>query len=642
MLIELVEQYFTEDSPLKKELPHFSPRAGQLQLAQKIAEAILENKHLIAEAGTGTGKTFAYLIPALLANKKVIISTGTKALQDQLFYKDLPLVKGSLKKPIKIALLKGRQNYICQHYLTENTEQLSFVNKETITAFQEVRTQHARTKFGEISEIKSIPEDSEVWRHITSTRENCLGQECHFFQECYVNKARKRALEADIVVVNHHLLLADYQLKEDGFGELLPDTELIIWDEAHQIPEIATRFYGQSISSRQLLDLANDVDIEYLLNAKDMKQLSQASHQLSKAVKDMRLALGNTGLRQAWATVAYDKACQQAIEHVQDALDELAEPLQLASERSKNLENYWERLQDLMIRFEKLTGEPDVNTIHWFETFAHSFVINQSPLVVKEAFQKTLDDLNAACVFTSATLTVNHNFQHYLEQLGLETDETIQVSSPFDLLSQALLYVPRGIPDPKSPKYTESIVNAAIPVINAARGRTFFLFTSYYSLNQAAELLKTQIDFPLFIQGTQPKDTLLKSFVDSGNGVLLATTSFWEGVDVRGQALSCVIIDKLPFSVPNDPIHKARSESLRQQGKQPFYAYSLPQAVIMLKQGVGRLIRDLEDKGVLMLCDPRMIGKDYGRIFLETLAEYPRTRDLQKTMTFLEEIGQDE
>jgi len=638
LLSELVARFFSDESPLKKALPHFAPRAGQHTLANKIVEAITNEQHLIAEAGTGTGKTFAYLIPALLAEKKVVISTGTKALQDQLFYKDLPLVKNSLKTPIKIALLKGRQNYICQHHLLANTDQLRFLNKETISAFQQIRTEHARTKFGETNEIKSIPEDNEIWRHVTSTRENCLGQECQFYQDCYVNKARKRALDADVVVVNHHLLLADYQLKEDGFGELLPETDLIIWDEAHQIPEIATRFYGQTISSRQILDLANDIDVEYLLNAKDMKQLSQAAHQVSKSIKDMRLALGNSGLRQAWATVAFDKSCQQAIEQVKTALTDLAAPLELAAGRSKNLESYWERLQELTIVFEKLTQQPDANTIHWFETFTHSFMIHQSPLIVKNAFQKTLEDLDATCVFTSATLTVNRSFQHYLEQLGLEKNITLQVDSPFDLLEQGLLYVPRGIPDPKSPDYINRIVDAAIPVINAAKGRTFFLFTSYYGLNQAAELLKTQIDYPLFIQGTKPKDQLLKDFVESGNGVLLATTSFWEGVDVRGQALSCVIIDKLPFSVPDDPIHKARSESLRQQGKQPFFTYSLPQAVIMLKQGVGRLIRDVDDKGVLMLCDPRIIGKDYGRIFLETLADYPRTRDLQKAMRFLEEI----
>lgn len=637
MLVELVNQHFSEQSPLKKRLASFAPREGQRELAVSIAQAILQKTHLVAEAGTGTGKTLAYLIPALLAEKKVIISTGTKALQDQLFYKDLPLVKETLGKPLKVALLKGRQNYLCQHYITTNTEQLTFASQQATHQLQQIRRQHQQTIFGEINEIENIPEDSEVWRAVTSTRENCLGQECAFYTECYVNKARKRALEADVVVVNHHVLLADYNLKEEGVGELLPNTEVIILDEAHQLPEIATRFYGKSLSSRQLTELASDIDIEYLLNAKDMAKLSELSHQLQKAVKDMRIALGEAGKREPWFIVANKPEMINSIQQVQQALANLEQPLIIARERSKGLEACWERYTALNNTFEQLTNAAENEHIHWYETFAQSFMIHHSPLSVAIDFQRTLAAFDAACIFTSATLTVNNHFTHYLEKLGLNGTEVLAVASPFQYSQQALLYVPRGIPDPKSSQYIEAIVQAAIPVIQLAKGRTFFLFTSYYALNQAALQLKTALDYPLFIQGTKPKDQLLKDFVESGCGVLLATASFWEGVDVRGDALSLVIIDKLPFATPDDPIHKARCDSLQKQGKQPFMHYSLPQAVIMLKQGVGRLIRDIDDTGVLMLCDPRLVGKDYAKIFLESLAQYPRTREFAKVQSFFEE-----
>ena len=634
----MVTEFFSASSPLKVSLPSFSPRKEQQTLAVTIAESIEQNKHLVAEAGTGTGKTFAYLVPAILANKKVIISTGTKTLQDQLFYKDLPRIKESTKQKLKTSLLKGRQNYICLHHLEVNAEQLSFSHKASLDKLQLIRRKHKRTKFGETAEIKEIPEDSEVWHAVTSTRDNCLGQECDYYQDCYLNKARKRALEADVIVVNHHLLLADYGLKEEGFGELLPQAELIILDEAHQLPDIATHFYGERLSSRQLLELANDIDLEYLLNAKDMRTLSETCHQLTKAVKDMRIAMGDSGIKQAWQAITHNKLFNASIEKVSSALVDLGQSLELASGRSKALEGLWERYLALKIKFERLTSHSTSDFIHWYETFAQSFIIYQSPLVVREAFQETLIAFDAPCIFTSATLTVNKKFDHYLYQLGLENQATLYVNSPFSFDKQALLYVPRGIPDTKAETYTEKVVDAAIPVIEAAKGRTFFLFTSYYAMNQAAEKLAQLIELPLFIQGTKAKDALLSDFVASGNGVLLATASFWEGVDVPGKALSCVIIDKLPFVAPTDPVYKARAAKMQEEGKQPFFEYALPQAVITLKQGVGRLIRDISDYGVLMLCDPRLIGKNYGEIFMNTLSEYPRTREFSKVVQFLHEL----
>lgn len=639
MFIETIYRYFSDDSPLKNDLPYFAPREGQRLLAHHIAKAIDSHTHLVAEAGTGTGKTFAYLIPALLSGKKVLISTGTKALQDQLFYKDLPLIKKNLKHKKKVTLLKGRQNYICQHRLLNHEHELLFYEKESSSLLHEIRSMHARTRFGEISEIKFIPENSEVFRAITSTSDNCLGKTCDFYQDCYVNKARKRALEADVIVINHALFFADFHLKDESMGELLPKTDVIIFDEAHQLPEIATRFYGDNFASRELSDFIEEVELESLLHAKDMKQLPEVCHRLKQRLKEVRLGMGDTGVKQTWQQFLADKFFRASIEKLIESFHDLGDLLLIASERTKNFDQYWKNFQALLMKLTQMMRFTlEDATVHWAETFSHSFMIHQSPLSVRQPFQETLNTFQATCIFTSATLTVDHHFTHYLSQLGLDACQTLAVPSPFSYETQALLYVPRKIVDVKSKAYIESIVQAAIPVIEAAKGRTFFLFTSYFALNKAAELLKERLNFPLFLQGDAQKDVLLKDFIASENGVLLATMSFWEGVDVRGQALSCVIIDKLPFAVPDDPIHKARMACLTQQGQDPFWVYTLPQAVIVLKQGVGRLIRDIDDKGVLMLCDPRLIARPYGEMFLAALSEYPRTRELSKVEAFLAAI----
>ncbi|MFN7097879.1 MAG: ATP-dependent DNA helicase, partial [Gammaproteobacteria bacterium] len=604
-----------------------------------IEQCIADNGMLVAEAGTGTGKTFAYLIPALLSGKKVIISTGTKTLQDQLFYRDLPRIREGISSPAKIALLKGRGNYICLYHLERNAHQASFSSRRVLTDLQYIRAGLNRTQKGEITEFSQVPEDSEVWSYVTSTADNCLGQECAQYTDCYLVKARRKALEADIVVVNHHLFFADLNLKQDKLGELLPNAAVVILDEAHQLPEIASQYFGKHISSRQFLELVHDIEIEQITNAKDMAVLTEQAQALEKTIRDMRLAMGESGQRSPWYRLQNNDELTKAINDVQMAISELDPILQIASERSKGLENCYTRFVEIKLLFTLLTDTNKRPVIHWYETFSHSFVIHHTPQHVAEEFRPHLAAQERSWIFTSATLSVKGEFAHYTDQLGLDSARTLQLPSAFNYAEQALLYVPRYMPDPNDKRFTEAVVNAAIPLINACRGRTFLLFTSHSALKSAAELLASQINFPLLIQGQTGKEKLLKEFCRLGNAVLLGTSSFWEGVDVRGEQLSCVIIDKLPFAVPDDPIFEARINILKQQGREPFTDYQLPEAVITLKQGAGRLIRDITDRGVLMIADGRLVTRDFGAAFLESLPPMTRTREEHKVIDFLKAIA---
>lgn len=631
-------ELLNEDSPLLSHIQGFAPRAAQQQLATAIESAINNASVLVAEAGTGTGKTYAYLIPALLANKKVIISTGTKNLQDQLFNRDLPIIRKALGLPAKTALLKGRSNYICLYFLEKSAHDRLFHTRAAIDQFNTVRSTVKRTEKGEISEFSTIPEDAEIWPYVTSTADNCLGQECEFFNDCYLVKARRKALEADIVVVNHHLFFADLNLKTDKLGELLPQVHAIILDEAHQLPEIASQYFGRNLSSRQFMELVRDIELEQLTDAKDSPELTQAAKQLEKAVKDLRLSFGDSGQRAPWQRVATNSNIQQAIESVTQALTDTQPLLLAAAERGKGLENCYRRFTEIQAHFALLTQIQTSNVIHWYETFTHSFILHHTPLTIADEFQPHLQAENRSWIFTSATLAVHDNFSHFTEQMGLQEAETLCVASPFDYQQQALLYVPRYMPDPNHHSYTQAVVNAAIPLIEACRGRTFFLFTSHQAMKQAAQLLADKIQFPLLIQGQVTKDKLLKEFCRLGNAVLLGTNSFWEGVDVRGHLLSCVIIDRLPFGVPDDPVFLARVNALKQRGQEPFNDYQLPQAVIALKQGAGRLIRDIQDRGVLMVADPRLVNRDFGQTFLNSLPPMQRTREQDNAVAFLTAI----
>lgn len=510
--------------------------------------------------------------------------------------------------------MKGRSNYLCLYRLERSREDGRFASRQLVSQLHAIFEWSAVTETGDIAELVSIPEDSAIWPYATSTVDNCLNQDCEFYNKCHVVNARQQALAADIVVVNHHLFFADMVLQEEGFGELLPGAEVVVFDEAHHLPDIASHFFSTAMTSRQLTELARDTEAESLLNAKDMSQLIDVSNSLQIATQEMRKALGNDLRRSSWPE-HLSKELQEAILQVKENLKNLEILLKAMSVRSKELENCWKRSAKIIERFNLLTGVTPENNIHWFETHLHSFTLQLTPMVVAEFFKTYIGQQKRTWIFTSATLTVKDNFKLFVDTMGLDKALQLQLKSPFDYQSQALLYVPRGLPDPNAQNYTEKMLEAILPVLDATQGKAFILFTSYKALEFAYDFLKDRLPFPLLMQGSMPKRELIEQFKKIENPVLLGTSSFWYGVDVQGEALSCVIIDKLPFTAPEDPILKARIAMLRKQGMDPFLNFQLPQAVLTLKQGAGRLIRDTKDRGILVICDPRLIGARYGETF---------------------------
>ncbi len=632
--MEALDELLGPEGPFARLIPGFAPRAEQQAMAEAVAAALETRGTLIAEAGTGTGKTFAYLLPALRSGQKVIVSTGTKNLQDQLFHKDLPVVREALGLPVEVALLKGRANYLCPHRLDIAQGEGRFISREQVHQLQVIARWGERTRSGDIGELSDVPEDAPVWPLVTSSTDNCLGSECPRLEDCFLATARRKAQEADLLVVNHHLLFADMALRDQGFGELLPGANAVILDEAHQVPEIASGFFGLSLGGNQLRELARDSLGEELREAADSRTVRGAAEALEKAVADLRLALGEGMRRAPWRPHMENDAVTTAIARTTECLAALNKALEPMAARGKGLESCARRAAELVQRFAALTGATPEGYIHWFETHTRSFTFNLTPLDVADLFRDKLKARPCAWVFTSATLAVGESFEHFAAQLGIQDAETRRWDSPFDYTRQAVFFVPPDMPDPRAPVYTRRVVEAALPVLEASRGRAFLLFTSHRALQEAAEHLRGRIDYPLLVQGEAPRRRLLDEFRRLGNAVLLGTGSFWEGVDVRGDALSLVVIDKLPFASPGDPVLQARIDALRERGQDAFLDYQLPQAVITLKQGVGRLIRDVNDRGVLMICDPRLLTKPYGRTFVESLPRMLRTRSLDAVCRF--------
>ncbi|CAA9889537.1 putative ATP-dependent helicase [Candidatus Methylobacter favarea] len=614
----------------------YHSRAAQLEMAQAIAQAIDENRHLIAEAGTGTGKTFAYLVPAILSGKKVIISTGTKNLQDQLFNKDLPVIRKAIQVPFIAALLKGRSNYLCTYRLQNPLTSALGFSKEDAAALAKINAWSKRTQTGDISEMSDVGEADPVWYQATSTVDNCLGQDCPDYAKCFLVKARKKAQESEILVVNHHLLCADWSIRDSGFGELLPDAQVVIIDEAHQLAETASNFLGINVGGKQLTDLAGDALIEYYKDATDIPALRTACEDLEHEVKDLRLAFGIELKRGEWKEIENNPNIIGGLTAVKEQLQRLRDQLELASVKTKGLESCFKRADELLQQLKIIMDDNSGKWIRWYETHRKSFTLSRTPLDIAAEFRLFMQQHKAAWIFTSATLSVANTFDHFVANLGLDKAPSESWGSPFDYSSQALFYHPKHLPQPNDPGFIPAIVDFALPVLQASKGRAFFLFTSHRALRQAAELLEDKIDYPLLVQGSRPKAQLLDQFKAAGNAVLLGTSSFWEGVDVRGEALSCVIIDKLPFSSPGDPVLKARLASMTQQGRNPFFEHQLPAAVIALRQGIGRLIRDVTDRGVLMVCDPRLLKRSYGQIFLDSVPAMKRTRNIDDVRAFFQ------
>jgi ATP-dependent DNA helicase DinG len=634
--VSTVNSFFSANGALATAIAGYQPRVAQLDMANAVSYAIEQQQHLIAEAGTGTGKTFAYLVPVILSGKRVIISTGTKNLQDQLFNKDLPLLRRAIAKPFTASLLKGRSNYLCIYRLENSlTSHIGF-SKEEAKTLAKINVWAKRTTTGDIADMPSVAETDPAWYHATSTQDNCLGQDCEDYADCFLVQARKRAKEADIVVVNHHVLCADWSLRDGGFGELLPSADVVIIDEAHQLAETASNFLGNSISAKALHDLAEETLTEYFKEASDVAELRSAAESLQREVKDFRLALGVEQGRGAWQQITSNPKTLTALTALQNQLQQLAQQLSLAAVKSKVLEALSKRADDLTQQFDLMLDAPDAKWIRWYETHKRSFSLNRTPLNIANEFQRFMQQQPAVWIFTSATLSVANRFDHFANNLGLVNATSASWDSPFDYAQQALFYHPKNLPLPNASDFIPRIVEFALPVLQASRGRAFFLFTSHRALQQAAELLVQHLDYPLLVQGTMSKNRLLEQFQTAGNAVLLGTASFWEGVDVRGEALSCVIIDKLPFAAPTDPVLKARLDALTEQGKNAFMDYQVPAAVLALRQGIGRLLRDVTDRGVLMICDPRLLKKQYGQIFLDSVPPMRRTRELADVQAFFQ------
>jgi ATP-dependent DNA helicase DinG len=640
----------SEGGALARALDAFVPRPAQLRLTGAIAETLQQRDVLLAEAGTGTGKTFAYLVPALLSGLKTIVSTGTRALQDQLYHRDLPRVRAALGVGHRAALLKGRANYLCRYRLDQARGEPHFSTPEQVAQFQRIVTWSGRTQYGDIAELDGLADDSPLLPMVTSTVDNCLGTDCPFWSDCFVVRARQRAQEADLVVVNHHLLLADLALKQEGFGEILPGAQAFIIDEAHQLPELATNFFGEGFGMRPWQELARDCLAECRSVAGAQATLQQPVATLELALRALREAMEKLPPRGTrWRAMAQPEVAD-GFDAVSAALAQLRDALALVREASPGLDACHARAQEAVSRLARWLGEDlplfdfeadehdaagvdDGNDVLWYELTPRGFRCQRTPMDVSGPLREHRERSMAAWVFTSATLTVDGGFDHLAKRLGLDDPDTLVQPSPFDWPQQALCYLPQHLPDPAARGYGTALIAALRPVLEASQGRAFLLFASHRALREAAEALRDG-PWPLFVQGEAPRASLLQRFRDSGNGVLLGSASFREGVDVVGDALSVVVIDKLPFAAPDDPVFEARLDAIRREGGNPFRDEQLPQAVIALKQGVGRLIRSETDRGVLVLCDPRLLSKGYGRVFLDSLPPFRRTRELADVQAF--------
>jgi ATP-dependent DNA helicase DinG len=629
---------FATDGALAQKIEGFKPREPQRLMAQAVSKAISEKQGLVVEAGTGTGKTYAYLAPALRSGKKVIISTGSKNLQDQLYSRDLPKVAAALKFKGRLALLKGRSNYLCLERLEQQSLSGGDLASQALSELAHLRHWSSNTEEGDISTCNVVPEDSFVWPLVTSTNDNCLGSDCPLYKECFVVKARRKAMDADVVVVNHHLFMADMVVKESGFGELIPQADVMIFDEAHQIPDIASQYFGQQLTSRQLLDMAKDINIAYRTEVRDSVQLQKSADRLSQSTMDFRLALGEPGFRGNLRDVLSQTAIQRALLLLDDALELCYDVVKLSLGRSALLDAAFERATLYRNRLKRLKDVSIPGYSYWYECNSRNFVLALTPLSVTDKFSDMMKEKPGAWIFTSATLSVNDQLHHFTDRLGLDDAETLLLPSPFDYATQAMLCVPRFLPETNVRGISKQLARMLRPLIEANKGRCFFLCTSNQMMRELAEEFRATLTLPVLLQGETSKGQLLAQFVEAGNALLVATSSFWEGVDVRGDALSCVIIDKLPFTSPDDPLLKARIEDCRLRGGDPFNEVQLPDAVITLKQGVGRLIRDTDDRGVMVICDNRLVMRPYGEVFLNSLPPAPRTRDLAQAIRFLQNV----
>lgn len=637
--MQTIKDIFSEDGPLAKSEPDYSPRAEQVEMAEAIAAALERGESIVCEAGAGTGKTLAYLVPVLLSGRKALISTGTRHLQDQIFSKDLPLVEKALGRPVRAARLKGRANYLCLLHLKQAETGARLVDSRSGKFLSDIRDWSQQTETGDFAELDSIPEDAPVLSTCVSTYENCLAQDCEFYDDCFVFKARRRAAAAELAVINHHLLMMDMRLRADHGGFLPDDPEVIVFDEAHQLPGLAFRYFGRPLlSSKGLLTLSEDALAAHLEEAPDLRGFPALLDEYDQAVADLRLSFPRAKQeeqRRAWEDIKNSKRVILAMATLLQQARAVHQVLSDNAERGSKLENCCSRMEQALEMVEIFNQPEEEDWVRWVEIHKKTFTLHRTPLDVSDFFREGLDGRKSLSIFTSATLRAGKKFVHFQKQLGLEEDvETWAADSPFDFQNQSLLYLPKEMPDSYDPSYTRRLIELATPVLKLTGGRAFILFTSHRALEEAANLLSGVIDYPLLIQGDAPRHQLLEEFKSQGNAVLLGAASFWEGVDVKGPALSCVIIDKLPFAAPKEPVLEARLRRMEERGENRFWEHQLPEACLTLKQGAGRLLRDKNDYGILMIGDPRLKSMKYGQVFLRSLPKIPRTTSLADVEAF--------
>lgn len=662
-LREACTQVFAAGGPLAMRLPGWRERGGQVAMAEAIADAIEEAATLVVEAGTGTGKTFAYLVPALLSARRILIATGSKTLQDQLFGRDLPAVRDALGVPVTVALLKGRANYLCRHRIRRHLDEGRFESRDGGALLRRIDRHAQLSDDGDKAGVAGVPEDSPVWPLATSTRDNCLGQECGDFERCFVFKARQAAQLADVVVVNHHLFCADLALRDEGVSELLPSTDAIVFDEAHQLPAVASDFFGATVSIRQLLELARDAEACGLAEARDAGDWSKAGRDLEQALRELRLAAGNEPRRIDGPGLRNARMLIDAIADVSLRLGELGRMLGPAADRGRDLRQChgrWQQLDERLSRWlrgvdpaftrgpagidridaDEDSGPGDASAdessgeaqVDWLEIHGSGVTLHSTPLSIAGRFAAHRAGRPRAWIFCSATLAIAGRFDHFQAALGLDDARGFVWPSPFDFGRQAVLYVPPDLPAPADAGFAPALAESIWPLLVANRGRAFILCTTLRMVGAMGRLLQERVGatgepLDLLVQGAMPRAQMLESYRRLPAPVLVGSASFWEGIDVPGRQLSLVVIDKLPFAPPDDPVLRARIEASRRCGRDPFRELQLPQAALMLKQGAGRLIRSEQDHGVLVIGDERLASRGYGRTLVKSLPPFTRTRD---------------
>lgn len=630
-----IESFFAPGGALSSVLPGYEERPGQARLAESVARTLEEGGILLAEAGTGTGKTLAYLLPAVELGRRVVVSTGTKNLQEQLLTKDVPLLAQALGRDLSVAVMKGRGNYLCLLRYRSFKDAGTFRRLDEIPLFRAVEAWAPETDTGDRGEIEDLPDSAEFWREVSASSENCIGTSCPEYDACWVTKMRQRALEADLVVVNHHLLCADLAVKDAGsYGQVIPEYDTVVLDEAHLLEDVATQYFGVQVSSHRLEDLCRDVERELKAAKLDGREVYAEVQSLRhRSESFFRVLAGRAGVRLAGEL---PPLVQEEFQALVLRLEGLRTAILAMPDRPEPVSALAGRAAALAADITFVLGSEDDGHVSFVERRGRSVLLRATPIDVSARLREMLFDRVRAAVLTSATLAVDQGFSYLRERLGVEEAEELRLASPFDYAQQCVLYVPRGMPDPRDARFVERATSEIVRLLEVSRGRAFVLFTSYANMNAVAQRIAGEVSYPILVQGEAPKPALLDMFRRTPGAVLLATASFWQGVDVAGEQLSCVIVDKLPFASPSDPVVQARIDRLRARGGNPFGEYQVPVAVLMLKQGLGRLIRSASDRGILAVLDSRLVEKSYGRRFLDSLPPARLVHDLRDVQNFFE------